>query len=65
MKIIVKSPCFIKGDLLKPGKDGSPVTVSSHIGNAAITCGRAVLFKGKESKKPAEDPKSPPEDTKS
>ena len=50
MKIIVKSPCFIKGELLEPGKNGAAVEVSNIIGKAAITAGRATLAP-KESKK--------------
>lgn len=55
MKIIVNSRCFVKGELLEPGKDGAPVQVADYIGKAAITCGRAVKYDpktAKEAKKP-------------
>lgn len=54
MKIIVKSPCFVKGTPLET-KDGKPQEVVDSIAKAAITCGRAVKATGKE--KPAADKK--------
>jgi hypothetical protein len=43
MKIIVKSPCFIKGKILSPDKKGKPIEVSTLVGNTAIACGRATV----------------------
>ena len=51
MNIIVESPCFVKGELLKPGENGAPIAVSKVIGAAAITCGRAVKATAANTKK--------------